>query len=163
MMKNSVYCGLASLGNQLYDFVIIDLRDHLKDSFNEYISYITEHELDLTRKEKNKLGIHFILKKLFKICSETNTRKWFFYQVENEKALEYVLVKRIFNSLPTNIIYTEDNFNNFLNKAEYSTFEYNDISKVSFRKFRQFLKRYELQALEKEYMSNLNIKLSLSS
>lgn len=151
----------GNVNDEVRGYLFIDLKRHLKDSFNEYVSYITEHELDLSRKEKNKLGIHFILKKVIKICSTTSTKKWFYYQVEDETAEEYKLVKRIFGSLPTNVSYGEGDFNTFIDNRDYSSFTSIDASQASFRKFRQFLKRYELQALEKEFLSNMNIKLSL--
>ena len=53
-------------------FEFINLNKCLNKSFNEYLLYITEHELKLTRKEKNKLGIHFIIKELISVCSRTS-------------------------------------------------------------------------------------------
>ena len=47
-------------------FEFINLNKCLNKSFNEYLLYITEHELKLTRKEKNNLGIHFIIKELIR-------------------------------------------------------------------------------------------------
>ena len=152
---------LENVNDEVRGYLFINLNKHLKDSFNEYVLYITEYELNLSRKEKNKLGIHFILKKLVNICSLTKTKKWFYYQVDNEKGIEYTLIKRIFGSLPTNITYGNGNFNTFIKDRDYISFKNIDSSQVSFSKFRQFLKRYELQALEKEFLSNINIKLSL--
>ena len=85
-------------------FVFINLNQCLARSFNEYLLYITENELKLTRKDKNKLGIHFIIKEIVKVCSKTGNKKWFYYKTDN-KTIEYTLVKRIFNALPTNITY----------------------------------------------------------
>jgi len=140
-------------------YVFINLNRLLEASYNEYTWYITENELKLSRKDKNKLGIHFITKKLISICSKDRKKKWFYYQI-NEK-IENTLVKRIFNALPTNITYGDGVFKSFLSERDYLTFANVDASAVSFRKFRNFLKRYELQQLEAELMKNINIKLSL--
>ncbi len=140
-------------------YVFINLNRLLEASYNEYTWYITENELKLSRKDKNKLGVHFITKKLISICSKDRKKKWFYYQI-NEK-IENTLVKRIFNALPTNITYGDDDFKSFLSERDYLTFANVDASAVSFRKFRNFLKRYELQQLEAELMKNINIKLSL--
>jgi len=140
-------------------YVFINLNRLLEASYNEYTWYITENELKLSRKDKNKLGIHFITKKLISICSKDRKKKWFYYQ--NNEKIENTLVKRIFNALPTNITYGDGVFKSFLRERDYLTFANVDASAVSFRKFRNFLKRYELQQLEAELMNNINIKLSL--
>ncbi len=56
-------------------FVFIDLNKCLGRSFNKYLLHITENELKLTRKDKNKLGIHFIVKELIRVCSKNKTKK----------------------------------------------------------------------------------------
>jgi len=141
-------------------FVFIDLNKCLGRSFNKYLLHITENELKLTRRDKNKLGIHFIVKELIKVCSDNNTKKWFYYKTDSS-TIEYTLVKRLFNALPTNITYGEDKFNNFLEDRDYMSFNKKDTSAVSFYKFRLFLRRYELQQIEQEFLTNINIKLSL--
>ena len=141
-------------------FVFIDLNKCLARSFNEYLLYITENELKLTRKDKNKLGIHFIVKELIKVCSKNKTKKWFYYKTDGS-SIEHTLVKRLFNALPTNITYSEESFNTFLEERDYMSFNKKDTSTVSFYKFRLFLRRYELQQIEEEFLSNMNIKLSL--
>ena len=83
-------------------FEFINFNKCLDRSFNEYLLYINENELKLTRKDKNKLGVHFIIKELVRVCRETNSKKWFYYKT-NGKSIEHTLVKRIFNALPTNI------------------------------------------------------------
>ena len=140
--------------------VFIDLNKCLGRSFNKYLLHITENELKLTRKDKNKLGIHFIVKELIKVCSDNKTKKWFYYKTTSS-TIEYTLVKRIFNALPTNITYGEEMFDEFLEDRVYLPFNKKDTSAVSFYKFRLFLRRYELQQLEDEFLSNINIKLSL--
>ena len=76
---------LAEENRQLYDqrrdIVFVDLNSYLTDSFNEYNLYIAENELKLTRKEKNKLGIHFIIKHLLVEVRSTNKKKWFYCRV----------------------------------------------------------------------------------
>ena len=141
-------------------FEFINFNRCLARSFNEYLLYITENELKLTRKDKNKLGIHFIIKELVKVCSETDNKKWFYYKTD-DKTIEYTLVRRIFNALPTNITYSEEDFSTFLEDRDYMSFNKKDTSAVSFYKFRLFLRRYELQQIEEEFLSNINIKLSL--
>ena len=78
-----------------------------------------------------------------------------------KKTIEYTLVKRIFNALPTNITYSKERFDTFLEERDYMSFNKKDTSAVSFYKFRLFLRRYELQQIESEFISNINIKLSL--
>ena len=141
-------------------FEFINFNKCLDRSFNQYLLYINENELKLTRKDKNKLGVHFIIKELVRVCRETNSKKWFYYKT-NGKSIEHTLVKRIFNALPTNITYNDEDFSTFLDDRDYMSFNKKDTSAVSFYKFRLFLRRYELQQIEKEFLSNINIKLSL--
>jgi len=141
-------------------FVFIDLNKCLGRSFNEYLFHIIENELKLTRKDKNKLGIHFIVKELIKVCSKNKTKKWFYYKTDGS-SIENTLVNRLFNALPTNITYGKDNFDKFLEDRDYLSFNKKDTSAVSFYKFRLFLRRYELKHLEKEFLADVNIKLSL--
>ena len=141
-------------------FVFIDLNKCLGRSFNKYLLHITENELKLTRKDKNKLGIHFIVKELIKVCSKNKTKKWFYYKTDGS-SIEHTLVKRLFNSLPTNITYGKGGFDAFLEDRDYLSFNKKDTSAVSFYKFRLFLRRYELQQIEREFLTNMNIKLSL--
>ena len=148
------------VNDNIRGFEFINLNKCLARSFNQYLLYITENELKLTRKDKNKLGIHFIIKELVKVCKKTDERKWFYYQT-NGKSIEYTLVKRIFNALPTNITYNDGSFTTFLEERDYNSFNKKDKSAVSFYKFRLFLRRYELQQIEKEFLSNISIKLSL--
>ena len=151
---------LEDVSDPIRGFEFINLNKCLARSFNEYLLYITENELKLTRKDKNKLGIHFIIKELVKVCSSSDTKKWFYYKTNGE-SIEYTLVKRIFNALPTNITYSDDSFETFLEERDYMSFKKRDSSAVSFYKFRLFLRRYELQQIEKEFLTNINIKLSL--
>ena len=59
-------------------FEFINFNKCLDRSFNEYLLYINENELRLTRKDKNKLGIHFVIKELVRVCRGTNNKKWFY-------------------------------------------------------------------------------------
>jgi hypothetical protein len=149
---------------QLYDsrrdIVFVNLNSYLTDSFNEYNLYITENELKLSRKEKNKLGIHFIIKQLLEAVKSTNKKKWFYYKV-TDGTEESKLVKRIFNSLPTNIMYGDSEWLTFIEELDYNVYKKKDVTGVSFQKFRLFLKRYELQQLEREFLGDINVKLSL--
>ncbi len=151
---------LEGVNDTVRGFEFINLNKCLARSFNEYLLYITENELKLTRKDKNKLGIHFIIKEIIKVCKNTNSKKWFYYKT-NGKSIEHTLVKRIFNAIPTNITYSKDSFEIFLEERDYMSFQKKDTSTISFYKFRLFLRRYELQQIEKEFLTNINIKLSL--
>ena len=163
-ITESLTVELVRRSRQLYDqrrdVVFVDLNSYLADSFSEYLLYITENELKLTRKDKNKLGIHFIVRQLLTIVKSTNKKKWFYYKVY-EGTEETKLVKRIFNSLPTNIMYGDGYWDEFILELEYNVYKSKDRSTVSFQKFRQFLKRYELQQLEKEFLGDIGVKLSL--
>lgn len=140
-------------------YVFINLNQLLEASYNEYQLYIVENEIKLSRSDKNKLAIHFITKKIIEVCSSDRKKKWFYYRKSD--SVESKFVKRIFNTLPTNITYGDTGFTEFLDDRDYLPFTKVDASAVCFRKFRNFLKRYELSQLEKELMNNINIKLSL--
>ena len=58
-------------------------------------------------------------------------------------------------------MYGECEWHEFIKELDYNVYRKKDSSLVSFQKFRQFLKRYELQQLEKEFLENINVKLSL--
>ena len=77
-----------AVSDPIRGFEFIDLNKCLARSFNQYLLYITENELKLTRKDKNKLGIHFIIKELVKVCKKTNNKKWFYY--ENPLEVKYL-------------------------------------------------------------------------
>ena len=147
--------------DKLLDIEFIDLNSYLTDSFNEYILYITENELKLTRKEKNKLGVHFIIKHLLDVAKSSKTKKWFYYRVDDVRSEECKLIKRIFNALPTNIVYGDCCFSDYIKERQYNVYKRKDSASVSFQKFRLFLKRYELQHHESEFLQDINIKLSL--
>jgi hypothetical protein len=163
-ITESLTAELAEENRQLYDqkrdIVFVNLNSYLTDSFSEYLLYITENELKLTRKEKNKLGIHFIIKQLLSAVKSTNKKKWFYYKVQ-EDTEESKLVKRIFGALPTNIMYGSCSWHEFIKELDYNVYKKKDGASVSFQKFRQFLKRYELQQLEREFLGDINVKLSL--
>jgi len=163
-MDVSTSVELAKENRQLYDqkrdIVFVNLNSYLTDSFSEYLLYITENELKLTRKEKNKLGVHFIIKQLLDAVKSTKNKKWFYYKV-NKDTEESKLVKRIFGALPTNIMYGECDWYEFIKELDYNVYKKKDGASVSFQKFRQFLKRYELQQLEREFLGDINVKLSL--
>jgi len=166
--KEHLYNNIVSISaretRQLYDqkrdIVFVDLNSYLTDSFNDYILYITENELKLTRKDKNKLGIHFIIKQLLNAVKSTDKKKWFYYKT-CDGSEETKLVRRLFGSLPTNIMYGSCDWHEFIKELDYNVYKKKDGASVSFQKFRQFLKRYELQQLEREFLGDINVKLSL--
>ena len=55
---------VSNFKDQERDITFINLNHYLNNSFKEYILYITENELILSRADKNKLGLHFIINKL---------------------------------------------------------------------------------------------------
>ena len=108
-----------------------------------------------------KLGIHFILKQIIKAVRIDKEHKKLFYYKTDDKVIEYQLVKRIFNVLPSVINYGEVGFRQFIEEQDYEVWKSPLASKLSFQNFRNFLKRYDLKHLEKEFLADVNIKLSL--
>ena len=75
---------LVKENSNFYDPVrnvdIINLNYYLTKSFNEYIFHITENNLKLSRTDKNKLGIHFIIKEVIRACKSSKYKKFFYYK-----------------------------------------------------------------------------------
>jgi len=140
---------------------IINLNYFLAKSFNEYNYHLVENDLKLNRHDKNKLGIHFILKQIIQAVKIDREHKKLFYYKTDEKIIEYQLVKRIFNTLPSVIKYSEVGFREFIEGQDYEVWKSPTSAQLSFRNFRNFLKRYDLKHLEKEFLADVNIKLSL--
>lgn len=141
----------------------VNLLPFLEHSFNEYNVFVVNNELiKLSRKEKNQLSTHFILKQVLLICNMSNRKKCFYYHAESDNTEERVLVERIFNALPSRIIYNSVSFDEFLSdQREYQVYIPIDTSKVSWKQFKSFLKRNNLTQLEKDFVKNINVKLSL--
>ncbi len=141
----------------------VNLLPFLEHSFNEYNMFVVNNELiKLSRKEKNQLSTHFILKQILLICMMSKRKKCFYYHVESDSNTERVLVERIFNALPSRIIYNSMSFDEFLlEQREYQTYTPIDTSKISWKKFKSFLKRNNLTQIEKDFVNNINVKLSL--
>ena len=141
----------------------VNLLPFLEHSFNEYNMFIVDNELlKLSRKEKNQLSTHFILKQIILICMMSKRKKCFYYQVEANNTTERALVKRVFNALPSRIIYNSMPFDEFLiEQREYQTYTPIDTSKITWKKFKSFLKRNNLTQIEKDFINNINVKLSL--
>lgn len=141
----------------------VNMTPFLEHSYNEYNLYIVENDLNkLTRKEKNQLSTHFILKQVLEICKMSKRKKCFYYHVDPDSNTERVLVERVFNSLPSRIIYNHQTFDEFLlEQREYQTYTPIDTSKISWKKFKMFLKRNNLAQIEREFTNNINVKLSL--
>ena len=140
---------------------IINLNYFLTKSFNDYNYHLVENDLKLNRHDKNKLGIHFILKQIIQAVKIDKEHKKLFYYKADERVIEYQLVKRIFNTLPSVIKYGEVGFREFIEDQDYEVWKSPTESQLSFRNFRNFLKRYELMHLEREFLTDVNIKLSL--
>mgnify|MGYP003659023183 CR=1 FL=1 len=140
---------------------IINVNYFLDKSFKEYNYHLVENDLKLNRHDKNKLGIHFILKQIIQAVRIDKKHKKLFYYKTDDKVIEYQLVKRIFNVLPSVINYGEVGFRQFIEEQDYEVWKSPLTSKLSFQNFRNFLKRYDLKHLEKEFLADVNIKLSL--
>lgn len=141
----------------------VNLLPYLDNSFQEYQYYITENELHtLSQKEKNQLGTHFILNQILLICQMSKRKKCFYYQVDEQFPVEKLLVERIFKVLPSQIIYSEETFDDFLiEQREYHSYTPIDTSKISWKKFKEFLKKNNLTMLDKKFTKDINVKLSL--
>jgi len=140
---------------------IINVNYFLDRSFKEYNYHLVENDLKLKRHDKNKLGIHFILKQIIQAVRIDKKHKKLFYYRADEKYIEYQLVKRIFNVLPSVINYGEVGFRQFIEEQDYEVWKRPSDARLSFQNFRNFLKRYDLKHLEKEFLADVNIKLSL--
>ena len=89
-------------------------------------------------------------------------KKCFYYQGDTDNTIERALVERIFNALPSRVIYNSMSFDEFLlEQREYQTYTPIDTSKISWKKFKSFLKRNNLTQIEKDFVKNINVKLSL--
>ena len=143
------------------DKTIVNLNHFLAKSFNEYNYHLVENDLKLKRHEKNKLGIHFILKQVIRAVKMDREHKKLFYYKQDDKIIEYQLVKRIFNTLPSVVKYGEVGFREFIEGQDYEVWKSPTEAQLSFRNFRNFLKRYDLKHLEREFLADVNIKLSL--
>ena len=140
---------------------VINLNYFLDRSFKEYSYHLVENDLELKRYDKNKLGIHFILKQIIEAVKINKEHKKLFYYKIDEKIIEYQLVKRIFNTLPSVINYGEVGFKEFIKEHEYEVWKSPSEARLAVRNFRNLLKRYDLKHLEKEFLADVNIKLSL--
>jgi len=141
----------------------VNLLPFLEHSFNEYSYYVVENDLKkLSRKEKNQLSTHFILKQVLLICEMSKRKKCFYYQVDPDNNRERLLTERVFNALPSRIIYNNMSFDEFLlEQREYQSYIPIDTSKISWKKFKLFLKRNNLTQIERDFTKNINVKLSL--
>ncbi len=141
----------------------VNLVPYFDNSFKDYQWFITENELhDISQKEKNQLGTHFMLSQIFTICQMSKRKKCFHYEVDEEHAIEKMLVERIFNVLPSKIIYSDIDFEEFIQEQrEYQAYIPIDTSKISWKKFKEFLKKNNLTKIEGKFTKDINVKLSL--
>ena len=83
----------------------INLKPYLEHSHQKYNYFLVENDLTkLKQREKQKLGIHFILNEILLICKMSKRKKCFYYRVSPPFAEEQKLVERIFRVLPSQII-----------------------------------------------------------
>ena len=141
----------------------VNLSPYLDNSFLEYQYYVTENDLHtLSQKEKNQLGTHFILNQIFTICQMSKRKKCFYYELNEEYAIEKVLIERVFKVLPSKIIYNDTSFEEFIvEQREYQAYTPIDTSKISWKKFKAFLKKNNLTMIERKFIKDINVKLSL--
>lgn len=141
----------------------VNLVPYLDNSLQDYQYYITENDLqDISQKEKNQLGTHFILNQILIICQMSKRKKCFYYEVDEQYAVEKMLVERIFKVLPSKIIYSELDFEEFIQEQrEYQSYTPIDTSKISWKKFKEFLKKNNLSMIESKFIKDINVKLSL--
>ena len=141
----------------------INLGPYLDDSFRDYQYHVTENDLNnISQKEKNQLGSHFILNQILIICKISKRKKCFYYQFKEEYAIERLLIERIFKVLPSKIIYSDIDFEDFIREQrEYEAYTPIDTSKISWKKFKEFLKKNNLTMIEKKFTQDINVKLSL--
>lgn len=141
----------------------VNLVPYLDNSFQDYQFYITENELhNISQKEKNQLGTHFILNQILIICKMSKRKKCFYYEIDEEYAIEKMLVERIFKVLPSKIIYSDVDFESFIQEQrEYQAYTPIDTSKISWKKFKDFLRKNNLSMIENKFIKDINVKLSL--
>lgn len=141
----------------------INLQPYLDIAYNDCQYYLANSELNnISNTDKKNLNIHFILTQIFYICKQSKHKKCFYYQQQTDRDSEFKLVKLIFNSLPSCFIVNNQSFEDFVKKdREYYTHAPVDTSNISWKRFKHFLKKQNLTALEKHFTKNNNVKLSL--
>ncbi|MDB4396018.1 hypothetical protein N9Z65_00205 [bacterium] len=141
----------------------INLAPYLEHSHQEYNYFIVDSELSkIKQREKQKLGIHFILQEILLVCKMSKRKKCFYYQVNPQFKEEHKLVQRIFKVLPSQIIYNKLDYDDFLlAQREYEVFTPIDTSKISWKRFKSFLIKNGLTAIEDKFTKDINVKLSL--
>ncbi len=141
----------------------VNLVPYLDNSFKEYQYFVNENELhNISQKEKNQLGTHFILKQILIICQMSKRKKCFFYEIDEEYAIEKLLVERIYKVLPSKIIYSDLTFEEFIiEQREYQVYTPIDTGNISWKKFKEFLKKNNLSMIENKFVKDINVKLSL--
>jgi hypothetical protein len=145
------------------DVEYVNLRPYLDVAYNDYQYYVANNELTkLSAKDQKNLNIHFILTQIFFVCKESKHKKCFYYQQQPGNNSEFRLVRLIFNSLPSRFIVNDQSFEDFVKgDCEYYPYVPVDTSKISWKKFKSFLKKQNLTVLEKNFTKNNNVKLSL--
>ena len=141
----------------------INLKPYLEHSHQKYNYFLVENDLTkLKQREKQKLGIHFILNEILLICKMSKRKKCFYYQIAPQFVEEQKLVERIFKVLPSQIIYNQLEFDDFLiAQREYEIFTPVDTSKISWKRFKSFLVKNDLTAIGRKFTEDINVKLSL--
>ena len=152
----------TSYFDEVQNVEYIDLEPYLVQSCKEYNYYIAENDLtSLIKKDKNRVGTHFILNQIINLCKKSDTKKIFYYREYIEYPVENMLIKRIFTALPTTIVYDKVTFSTFLRELKYKVIKREDSSSVCFKKFKKFLKNTGLTVVEREFTENAKVKFSL--
>ena len=157
---------LTNMKNSYFDDIqnveYIDLEPALVQSCKDYNYYIAENELGkISKRDKNRIGTHCMLNQIINVCKESDTKKIFYYREYIKYPVENMLVKRIFNALPTTIVYDTISFDAFLRELKYKVVKREDSSAVCFKKFKKFLKTTGLTKVEREFTENARVKFSL--
>jgi len=141
----------------------VNLVPYLDNSLKEYQFFMNENELhNISQKEKNQLGTHFILKQILHACQMSKRKKCFYYEADEQYVIEKMLVERIFKVLPSKIIYNDICFEEFIiEQREYEAYTPIDTSTISWKKFKEFLKKNNLSMIENKFTKDINVKLSL--
>lgn len=153
---------MKSYFDLLNDVEYVNLRPYLDIAYNDYQYYLTKSGLtNISARDQKNLNLHFILTQIFFVCRESKRKKCFYYQQVDDET-EFKLVKLIFNSLPSRLVINSQPFTSFVKEdCEYYPYVPVDTSKISWKKFKSFLKKQNLTALEKNFTKNNNVKLSL--
>lgn len=116
----------------------------------------------MTASDEDRIKLHFLVSEIFNTITSAIGSVCFFCNTTTLSPADGLLIKSVFNALPTRIIYSQGTFKEFLDHELTNYFLLSkDYTRRNLTKLRKFLKANKLFSLEKEFVSNVNIKLSL--